>query len=183
VSHSHLHLDPVTAKAFRFLLRPGWVIAHSSVRPAMVKADCPAASQRPVREKGSRQAVVADFFAARSLPGIDRSSLPFDLCHSQIGFVTADLSIAAAVGLFAVAGPDPVAVAGFAAVAVAGFAAVVVVGFAAAVVDSACFACSSAAVTGKGRVVALLAFCFLVLRSSSLRTRSFLLLLCFAVPA
>ena len=174
MSHSHLHLDPVTAKAFRFLLRPGWVIAHSSVRPAMVKADCPAASQRPVREKGSRQAVVADFFAARSLPGIDRSSLPFDLCHSQIGFVTADLSIAAAVGLFAVAGPDPVAVAGFAAV---------VAGFAAAVVDFACLACSSAAVTGKGRVVALLAFCFLVLRSSSLRNRSFLMLLCFAVPA
>src|SRR5882724_3348068 len=165
----------MTAKAFRFLLRPGWVIAHPSVRPAMVKADCPVASQRPVREKGSRQAVVVDFFAARSLPGIDRSSLPFDLCHSQIGFVTADLSIAAAVGLFAVAGPDPVA----------GFAAVVVVGFAAAaaVVDSACLACSSAAVTGKGRVVALLAFCFLVLRSSSLHNRSFLLLLCFAVPA
>lgn len=172
MSHSHLHLDPVTAKAFRFLLRPGWVIAHSSVRPAMVKADCPAASQRPVREKGSRQAVVADFFAARSLPGIDRSSLLFDLCHSQIGFVTADLSIAAAVGLFAVAGPD----------LAAGFA-VVAAGFAAAVVDSACLACSSAAVTGKGRVVALLAFCFLVLRFSSLRNRSFLLLLCFAVPA
>src|SRR5437870_13821913 len=118
----------------------------------MVKADCPAASQRPAKERGSRQAVVADFFAARSLPGIDRSSLPFDLCHSQIGLVTADLSIAVAVGLFVVAGPDPAA----------GFAA-------AAVVDSACLACSSAAVTGKGRVVALLVFCFLVPRSSSLR--------------
>lgn len=173
MSHFHLHLDPVTAKAFGFLLRPGWVIAHPSVRPAMVKADCPAASQRPAKERGSRQAVVADFFAARSLPGIDRSSLPFDLCHSQIGLVTADLSIAVAVGLFVVAGPDPAA--GFAFV-VAGFAA-------AAVVDSACLACSSAAVTGKGRVVALLVFCFLVPRSSSLRNRSFLLLLCFAVPA
>src|SRR6266496_4381996 len=169
------------AKAFRFLLRPDWVIAHPAVhpamvkadcpaasqRPAMVKADCPAASQRPAKERGSRQVVVADFFAARCLPGIDRSSLPFDLCHSQIGFVTADLSIAVAVGLFAVVGPDPAP------------------GFAVAVVDSVCLAYSSAAVTGKGRgrVVALLAFCFLVLRSSSLRSRSFLLLLCFAVPA
>src|SRR6266508_680881 len=150
------------AKALRFLLRPGWVIARPAVRPAMVKADCPAASQRPAKERGSRQIVVVAFFAARSLPGIDRFSLPFDLCHSQIGFVTADLSIAAALVVVVVAAA--------------------VAGFSAAVVASACLACSSAAVTatGKGRVVVLFAFCFLAPRFSSLRNRSFLLLLCFA---
>src|SRR6266496_2175364 len=156
------------AKALRFFLRPDWVIAHPAVRRAMVKADCPAAPQRPAKERGSRQIVVVAFFAARSLPGIDRFSLPFDLCHSQIGFVTADLSIAAALDLFAVAGPGPAA----------GLV-VVVAGF-----SSACLACSFAAVTvtGKGRVVVLFAFCFLAPRFSSLRNRSFLLLLCFAVP-
>src|SRR6266542_3646336 len=126
------------AKALRFLLRPGWVIAHPAVRRAMVKADCPAASQRPAKERGSRQIVVVAFFAARSLPGIDRFSLPFDLCHSQIGFVTADLSIAAALDLFAVAGPGPAA--GLV-VVVAGFSAAVV---ASACLASACLACSSA---------------------------------------
>src|SRR4029453_1112725 len=118
-----------------------------------------------VTAKEIRPPLVARAFAG-SFPGI---GCPFsavvDLFRSRIGLVIA------AVCLFAAAGPDPSVVA--AGLAVAGFV---------AAADSGCPVCPSAAATGKGRVVAPVAFCFLGPRSSSLRNRSFLLPLCFAVP-
>ena len=121
----------------------------------------------PVTAKEIRLPLVARAFAVGSFPGTDRSSSALvDLFRSRIGLVIA------AVRLFAAAGPpDPAAV-----VAVAGF---VVAGSAA---DSVCPVCPAAAAMEKGRVVAPVAFCFLVRRSSSLRNRSSLSLLCSAVP-
>src|SRR6266699_110268 len=173
----HLRLLPAMAKAFHFLLLPAWVIVHPAVHPARVRVDWPVACQRPAKERGSHRIVAAVSFAACSSLGIVRlASLLFDLCHSQIGFVTADLFRLrrTAVGLFA-AGLGPAVVAdSVGPFAVAGLdpAAAVVVGFAA---DSAYLFCSSAVVTGKWKVVALVASCFLVPRFSSLRSRSCLL--------
>src|SRR6266480_612083 len=153
----HLRLLPAMAKAFHFLLRPA-------------------------RERGSHRIVAAVSFAACSSLGIVRLASPlFDLCHSQIGFVTADLFRLrrTAVGLFA-AGLSPAVVA-VVFVAVGPFA---VAGLdPAAAADSAYLFCPSAVVMGKGKVAALVASYFLVPRFSSLRSRSCLLPPCFAIPA
>src|SRR6266568_1156145 len=157
----HLRLLPAMAKAFHFLLRPAWVIVHPAVHPARVRVDWPVACQRPAKERGSHRIVAAVSFAACSSLGIVRLASPlFDLCHSQIGFVTADLFRLrrTAVGLFA-AGLSPAVV---------------------AVADSAYLFCPSAVVMGKGKVAALVASYFLVPRFSSLRSRSCLLPPCFA---
>src|SRR5437667_10465515 len=110
---------------------------------------------RSATAKEIRPALVAPTFAARCLPGTGRPSAALvDPFRCQIGLV-----IAAAAGFV---------VSGFVRLS--------------RIADSACPVCPSAAVMGKGRVVALVAFCFLVPRSSSLRNRSFLLPLCFAAP-
>src|SRR5882724_3646251 len=180
----HLRLLPAMAKAFHFLLRPAWVIVHPAVHPVRVRVDWPVACQRPAKERGSHRIVAAVSFAACSSLGIVRLASPlFDLCHSQIGFVTADLFRLrrTAVGLFA-AGLSPAVVAVvFVAVAVGPFA---VAGLdPAAAADSAYLFCPSAVVMGKGKVAALVASYFLVPRFSSLRSRSCLLPPCFAIPA
>src|SRR6266480_6053480 len=108
-----------------------------------------------VTAKEIRVALVVRIFAADSFPETVRpSSAPVGLCRCRIGLVTV------AVGLSAVADPD--------------LAVVVAVGFVAGF-DSACLVCPSSVATGMGKVVAAAAFCFSVPRSSSLRTRSFLL--------
>src|SRR5882724_1895264 len=93
------------AKGFHFLLRRDWVILRPAVPLAMVTAVGLVACRCQGRGKGSRQAVVAAvvLFAARSLPGSDRS-FAVGLSDSLIGLVTADLVIV--FDLFAAAGPD-----------------------------------------------------------------------------
>jgi len=152
VSRFHPHLLPAMATALHFLLRPGLVILQLAVAQATVKAGWPAAFPRLVTEKGSRWAVAAVSFVARSLPGIGRS-FPVGLSGSQAWLGTADLAIP--FDLFAAAGLAPAVVVGLAAavvVAAAGLA--VSVGsavFADFAADLACpvdFACSFAAGLG-----------------------------------
>ena len=151
------------------------MILLDGVRPAMVTAEDPAASQYPARERGSHQVVVVDFFVARSLPGIGYCpSVRFD--PFRIGFGIADPSIPV-VGLSAVAGLDPAA------------ADLVAVGFAADLaaiadfVDSAFVVCPSAAVMGKATAAVAAASCSSARRSSSLRNRNFPSPLYFAARA
>ena len=109
--------------------------------------------------------VVVSIVAARSLLGIDPSSFPlFDPDRGRIRFVIVDFVIAA-VRPFVVAATGSAA-----AVAVA----VVVPGFAdlAGIADSAGLVCPSAQAMARARVVARVASCFLVPRSSSSRNRS-----------
>ena len=163
VSSFHPHLLPARATALHFLLRPGLVILQLAVAQATVKAGWPADFPRLATEKGSRWAVAAVSFVARSLPGIGRS-FPVGLSGSQTWFGTADPAIpfdlfaAADLALAAAAvvvGP---------AVSVDLFAAVgsdfAVAADLACPVDSAC---SFAAGMGKGRAVVAI-FCFLTPR-------------------
>jgi len=186
VSSFHPHLLPAMATALHFLLRPGLVIPQLAVAQATVKAGWPAAFPRLATEKGSRWAVAADSFVARSLPGIGRS-FPVGLSGSQTWLGTADLAIP--LDLFAAADPAlaaavVVVVVGPAAVVAAVVAVVagpafslgpaVSVDLAAAVgsdfavaADLACpvdSACSFAAGMGKGRAVVAIS-CFLTPRS------------------
>src|SRR4029077_2175514 len=94
------------ATALHFLLRPGLVILQLAVAQATVKDDWPC-FPRPVTEKGSRWAVAAVSFVARSLPGIGRS-FPVGLSGSQTWLGTADLAIP--FDLFAAADPALAAV-------------------------------------------------------------------------
>lgn len=177
-----LHLPLATVRAFHFRLRPGSAILDLAVRPAKVKAVDLAPSRRLEREKGSGRAVVPVLFEARSWPEFGRFFSAADFSDSQIGPVTADLVIA--VGLSAVAADSDLA-----AVVAAGCSAVAVVVdlFAAALasglvcfvcpVFSVCSVCYFAGGTEKGR--AAVAFCFLIHRSSFLRSRNCLLPLCF----
>ena len=184
VSSFHPHLLPAMATALHFLLRPGLVILQLAVAQATVKAGWPAAFPRLATEKGSRRAVAAVSFVARSLPGIGRS-FPVGLSGSQTWLGTADLAIP--FDLFAAADPALAAVVVGPAAVAAGHAAVVVaaagpafsvgpavsVDFAAAVgpdfafaADLACpvdSACSFAAGMGKGRAVVAIS-CFLTPR-------------------
>src|SRR6266508_3675075 len=133
VSRFRFHLLPGTVKAFHFLLlRRGSAILRLAVHLVRVKAVGLVASRRLEREKGSRQVVVAGFFAAGSLPATG-CSFPVGPSGSQTSLVIADLAIAA--GLSAVAPPD------LAAAVAADFAAA-----AAVVVDSAAaaFSCEQA---------------------------------------
>src|SRR6266513_1137899 len=138
--------------------------------PAMVKAAGLAAFQRLAKGKGSHQAVVAVSFAAHSLPAIG-CPFPVGLSGSQTCLVTADPGSAA--DLSALARP--------------GLAVVAAVLFVSAALPSGpvsfvCPVCSSAAATGKGRVAPVV-FYSLIPRSSLLRHRNCLLLLCFADQA
>src|SRR6266498_3583185 len=95
VSRFRFHLLPGTVKAFHFLLlRRGSAILRLAVRLVRVKAVGLVASRRLEREKGSRQVVVAGFFAAGSLPATG-CSFPVGPSGSQTSLVIADLSIAA----------------------------------------------------------------------------------------
>src|SRR4029077_8897033 len=106
-SSFHPHLLPARATALHFLLRPGLVILQLAVAQATVKSGCPADFPRLVTEKGSRSAVAAVSFVARSLPGIGRS-FPVGLSGSQTWFGTADPAIP--FDLFAAADPALAAV-------------------------------------------------------------------------
>ena len=172
---ARLRLLPGSAMAVRCRFAPalypvaltrarGW---GTILRPRPFAADLPV-FPGSVTAKEIRPPWLVRAFAAGFLPGTGRpSSAVVGLFRSRIGLVIV------AVRLFA-ADPDPAVVAVVSAgLAVAGFA---------GVADSCCPVCPFAAVTGKGRVVAPVAFCFLGPRSSSLRNRSFLLPLCFAVP-
>src|SRR6266496_2650742 len=150
VSSFHPHLLPARATALHFLLRPGLVILQLAVAQATVKAGWPAAFPRLVTEKGSRWAVAAVSFVARSLPGIGRS-FPVGLSGSQTWLGTADLAIP--FDLFAAADSALAAAASDFAVAAAA--------------DLACSvdsACSFAVGMGKGRAVVAIS-CFLTPRS------------------
>lgn len=175
VSSFHPHLLPARATALHFLLRPGLVILQLAVAQATVKAGWPADFPRLATEKGSRWAVAAVSFVARSLPGIGRS-FPVGLSGSQTWFGTADpaipfdlfaaadLALAAAAVVVGPAAAVVVAVVG-PAVSVDLFAAVgsdfAVAADLACPVDSAC---SFAAGMGKGRAVVAIS-CFLTPRS------------------
>src|SRR5437867_7228575 len=126
VSHFRPLLLPARARGSHFLLPLGSVILQLGVPQATVKAGWAAAFPRLATEKGSRWAVAAVSFAARSLPGIGRS-FPVGLSGSQTCLGTADPAIP--FDLFAAADPAPAAV-------------VVVVGPAAVVVAAACPAVS-----------------------------------------
>jgi len=180
VSSFHSHLLPVRATAVHFLLRPGLVILQLAVAQATVKAGWPAAFPRLAMEKGSRWAVAAVSFVARSLPAIGRSC-PVGLSGSQTWLGTADLAIP--FDLFAAADPalaavvvGPAAVVVAAAVSVGPVAVVVAAVFAdfaaavgpdfAVAADLACpvdSVCSFAAGMGKGRAVVAIS-CFLTPR-------------------
>src|SRR2546430_16348246 len=102
VSHFRPLLLPARARGTHFLLPLGSVILQLGVPQATVKAGWPAAFPRLATEKGSRWAVVAVSFVARSLPGIGRS-FPVGLSGSQTCLGTADLAIP--FDLFAAADP------------------------------------------------------------------------------
>ncbi len=185
VSSFHPHLLRARATALHFLLRRGLVTLQPAVAQATVKPRWPADFPRLVTEKGSRLAVAAVSFVARSLLGIGRSfpvglsgsqtwlgiaglGIPFDL------FAAADPALAAAavvVGPVAVVAAVAAAVAAGPAVSVgsavfADLASAVGSDFAVAA-DLACsvdFACSFAAGMGKGRAVVAIS-CFLTPRS------------------
>jgi len=170
VSSFHSHLLPAMATALHFLLRPDSATLQLAVAQVTVTAGWAAAFARLATEKGSRWAVAAVSFVARSLPGIGRS-FPVGLSGSQTWLGTADLAIP--FDLFAAADPALAA----AAVVVVGPAAVVAAGPAVSVgsavfadfavsADLACpvdSACCFAAGMGKGRAVVAIS-CFLTPR-------------------
>src|SRR5437867_8544530 len=118
VSHFRPLLLPARARGSHFLLPLGSVILQLGVPQATVKAGWPAAFPRLATEKGSRWAVAAVSFVARSLPGIGRS-FRVGLSGSQTWLGTADLAFP--FDLFAAADLAPAAVvAGSAAVAAVG---------------------------------------------------------------
>ena len=127
-------------------LARGW---GTILRAHLSAADFPV-FPRSVTAKEIGPPLVAQAFAAGSFPATDCPSSPVaDLFRFRIGLA------AVAVRLFAAADldPDPAVVAGL---VFADLAAVAVV----AVADSGCLACPSAVVTGKGRVVVPVPFCF-----------------------
>ncbi len=178
VSHFRPLLLPARARGTHFLLPLGSVILQLGVPQATVKAGWPAAFPRLATEKGSRWAVAAVSFVARSSPEPGRFAFPVPaVCRRSIGLVAVDLAIAAA---------DPFCLVDLAAVAVdSAVAADPASGLAVAVsVDSAATAsagldfavaadldffavsvCPFAAATEKGRAAVAIS-CFLAPRSS-----------------
>src|SRR6266542_4960854 len=97
VSHFRPLLLPARARGTHFLLPLGSVILQLGVPQVTVKADWPAAFSRLATEKGSRWAVAAVSFVARSSPGPGRFAfLASAVCRRSIGLVAVDLAIAAA---------------------------------------------------------------------------------------
>src|SRR6266704_1302576 len=169
VSHFRPLLLPARARETHFLLPLGSVILQLGVPQATVKAGWPAAFPRLATEKGSRWAVAAVSFVARSSPEPGRFAFPVPaVCRRSIGLVAVDLAIAAA---------DPFCLVDLAAVAV-DFAVAVSVDSAATASAGLDFAvaadldffavsvCPFAAATEKGRAAVAIS-CFLAPRSSS----------------
>src|SRR5439155_18465429 len=97
VSHFRPLLLPARARGSHFLLPLGSVILQLGVPQATVKAGWPAAFPRLATEKGSRWAVAAVSFVARSSPEPGRFAFPAPaVCRRSIGLVAVDLAIAAA---------------------------------------------------------------------------------------
>src|SRR6266487_2443424 len=97
VSHFRPLLLPARARGTHFLLPLGSVILQLGVPQATVKAGRPAAFPRLATEKGSRWAVAAVSFVARSSPEPGRFAFPAPaVCRRSIGLVAVDLAIAAA---------------------------------------------------------------------------------------
>src|SRR5437763_15935734 len=97
VSHFRPLLLPARARGIHFLLPLGSVILQLGVPQATVKAGWPAAFPRLATEKGSRWAVAAVSFVARSSPEPGRFAFPAPaVCRRSIGLVAVDLAIAAA---------------------------------------------------------------------------------------
>src|SRR6266516_3204439 len=97
VSHFRPLLLPARARGTHFLLPLGSVTLQLGVPQVTVKADWPAAFSRLATEKGSRWAVAAVSFVARSSPEPGRLAfLASAVCRRSIGLVAVDLAIAAA---------------------------------------------------------------------------------------
>ncbi len=172
MSHFRPLLLPPRARGTHFLLPLGSVILQLGVPQATVKAGWPAAFPRLATEKGSRWAVAAVSFVARSSPEPGRFAFPAPaVCRRSIGLVAVDLAIAAA-DLFCLADLAAV-VAGSAAAAdpATGLAVAVSVDSVATVsaaADLDFFAvsvCPFAAATEKGRAAVAIS-CFLAPRFS-----------------
>ena len=177
VSHFRPLLLPARARGTHFLLPLGSVILQLGVPQATVKAGWPAAFPRLATEKGSRWAVAAVSFVARSSPEPGRFAFPAPAaCRRSIGLVAVDLAIAAA---------DPFCLADLAAVVAGSAVAADPASGLAVAVDSAATAsagldfavaadldffavsvCPFAAATEKGRAAVAIS-CFLAPRSSS----------------
>src|SRR5207247_11011663 len=97
VSHFRPLLLPARARGTHFLLPLGSVILQLGVPQVTVKADWPAAFSRLATEKGSRWAVAAVSFVARSSPEPGRLAFVASaVCRRSIGLVAVYLAIAAA---------------------------------------------------------------------------------------
>src|SRR5438094_8908280 len=161
VSHFRPLLLPARARGSHFLLPLGSVILQLGVPQATVKAGWPVAFPRLATEKGSRWAVVAVSFVARSSPEPGRFAFPAPaVCRRSIGLVAVDLAIAAA---------DPFCLVDLAAVAVDSAATASAAGLDFAVAADLDFfavsVCPFAAATEKGRAAVAIS-CFLAPRSS-----------------
>ena len=171
---------------FRFLPRLDSVIVRPVVGPAMARADYPVAFPHRAREMGSRWVVVAvASFAARFSPETGPFAVvPFSLCRCSIGFATvgfvpaADLFVLVgfdfAAVVVAAAAADSAAVVAVVAVDLSGLSAADLsvvaagpgsVGSVVFAAGPASFVCSFAVALGKGRVAAVVPFCFLTHRS------------------
>src|SRR6266487_3972245 len=176
VSHFRPLLLPARARGTHFLLPLGSVILQLGVPQATVKAGWPAAFPRLATEKGSRWAVAAVSFVARSSPEPGRFAFPVPaVCRRSIGLVAVDLAIAAAdlfcladlaavVAGSAAAAADPVDPASGLAVAVS-VDSVATVSAAADLDFFAVSVCPFAAATERGRAAVAIS-CFLAPRFS-----------------
>src|SRR5881397_1018520 len=161
VSHFRPLLLPARARGTHFLLPLGSVILQLGVPQATVKAGWPAAFPRLATAKGSRWAVAAVSFVARSSPEPGRFAFPAPaVCRRSIGLVAVDLAIAAVVAGSAVAVDSAATASAGLDFAVAADSAV------AADLDFfAVSVCPFAAATEKGRAAVAIS-CFLAPRSS-----------------
>src|SRR5947207_9745267 len=161
---------PESVTAFRFRFAQAWEMA---VHLDLIVPDFVFGRL----EKGMARVtspVVVLIAAPRSLPEIDLASFPLvDSSRSRIGSVIVDLSFAAVCSAAA-------AELGSAVVVVAAVAGLVRLS---RIADSPCLACSSLAVTGKGRAAAGVVSYSLAPQSFSLRNRNSPSPLCFAVRA
>src|SRR5438034_8222473 len=178
VSHFRPLLLPARARGTHFLLPLGSVILQLGVPQATVKAGWPAAFPRLATAKGSRWAVAAVSFVARSSPEPGRFAFPAPaVCRRSIGLVAVDLAIAAADPFCLVDLAAVVAGSAVAADPASGLAVAVSVDSAATASAGLDFAvaadldffavsvCPFAAATGKGRAAVAIS-CFLAPRSS-----------------
>src|SRR2546430_6982351 len=101
VSHFRPLLLPARARGTHFLLPLGSVILQLGVPQATVKAGWPAAFPRLATEKGSRWAVAAVSFVARSSPEPGRFAFPAPaVFRRSIGLVAVAVAIVSAVPFF-----------------------------------------------------------------------------------